>query len=61
MAPQTETTRVVIVRPTRDGDHIIINVTFSKLNTSLLGWILGKQSKQMIFNYIYSHSVSDGC
>ena len=31
MAPQTESTRVVIVRPTRDGDHIIINVTFGKL------------------------------
>ena len=32
MAPQTESTRIVIVRPTRDGDHIIINVTFGKLN-----------------------------
>jgi len=34
MAPQTErseSTRIVIVRPTRDGDHIIINVTFGKL------------------------------
>lgn len=30
MAPQTESTRIVIVRPTRDGDHIIINVTFGK-------------------------------
>ena len=33
MAPQTErpeSVRVVIVRPTRDGDHIIVNVTFGE-------------------------------
>ena len=37
MSPQAEgSTRVVIVRPTRDGDHIIINVTFGKISASIL-------------------------
>ena len=41
MAPQTEgSTRIVIVRPTRDGDHIIVSVTFGEFLAYFSGFFL---------------------
>ena len=61
MAPQTESTRVVIVRPTRDGDHIIINVTFSKYQiefTTVKGNTIGAVKYSV---YTALQVVSDDC